>query len=217
MERADFDARGFGKVVLDFCFACRGIWFDQYESAQLTPGAVLELFRMIHERGAEIARPLGEPAHCPVCHGRLALTHDIQRTNRFTYHRCAAGHGRFTTYFQFLREKQFVRSLSAPEVERLRATLTQVRCSSCGAPIDIARDAACSYCHTPLAVLDADAVRRTLAELGEQERRRTTVDPAAAVDALLAGQRVDHWLSRIERSSGLGVDLLTEAIVLFRT
>src|SRR5262249_53837905 len=130
MERASFPGRVTGKVELDLCFACRALWFDAYESAQLTPGAVLDLFRVIHERGAESARPLADAMRCPACHDRLALTHDIQRTNHFTYHRCPTCHGRFTTFFQFLREKQFVRSLSAPEIERLRATVTQVRCSS---------------------------------------------------------------------------------------
>jgi hypothetical protein len=29
--------------------ACQAIWFDQYESAQLTPSAVIDLFRRIHD------------------------------------------------------------------------------------------------------------------------------------------------------------------------
>ena len=215
MDRANFARRPFGTLELDFCFACRAIWFDAYESAQLTPGATLDLFRLIHERGAETARPTPELAHCPVCRARLVPTHDLQRTNRFTYHRCPTCHGRFTSFFQFLREKQFVRSLSPPEIERLRATVRQVRCSSCGAPIDVARDASCAYCHAPLAVLDADAMKRTVAELSEQERNRTTVDPAAAIDALIAGRRVESRLGRIERSGMEGVDLLNEAIGLF--
>ena len=37
-----------GEVVLDLCFPCQGIWFDGFESAQLTPGGIIELFKLIH-------------------------------------------------------------------------------------------------------------------------------------------------------------------------
>ena len=37
-----------GEVALDLCFACQGIWFDEFESAQLAPAGVLELLSLIH-------------------------------------------------------------------------------------------------------------------------------------------------------------------------
>jgi Zn-finger nucleic acid-binding protein len=177
MRRGTYERRPVCALDLDMCFDCQAIWFDQYESAQLTPGSVLEVFRVIHEQSQRPARPLSQTVRCVACRARLQLTHDIQRTNRIVYYRCPEGHGRFTTFIQFLREKNFVRSLTAPEVQRLRAQVAQVRCSSCGAPIDLARDSECSYCHAPIAILDADAVSRELSELGDQERRRKTVNP----------------------------------------
>ena len=112
--------------------------------------------------------------------------------------RCVEGHGRLSSFFQFLREKEFVRTLTKLEVARLQAHVTQVRCSSCGAPVDLVHDAQCSFCHAPISILDADAVKRTIAELTEQERHRKTADPAAAVDALLAGRRFERKMDRIE-------------------
>lgn len=215
MQRRTFERRPLGRVDLDLCFACRAIWFDQYESAQLTPGAVLELFRAIHEGHDEPPRPVSEAASCPACRRRLLLTHDIQRTNRITYYRCPEGHGRLTSFFQFLREKSFVRSLTGPEIDRLKVNVAQVRCSSCGAPVNVERDAQCAYCHSPLAILDAEAVRRTIAELDNEERRRRHVDPAAAIDALLAGQRFERSLASVEGRSILpmgAVDLVEEAL-----
>jgi hypothetical protein len=215
MTHRAFERRPVGEVELDLCHACQGIWFDQYESAQLTPGAVIALFREIHEHQGKPTRPLGEIKRCPTCRSTLQFTHDVQRTNRIVYYRCRDGHGRFTTFFQFLREKSFVRDLTAPEVARLRAQVRQVRCSSCGAPVDLARDAHCGYCRAPIAILDAEAVRRTLAELGEAEQRRKTVDPGAAIDALLAGQRLEQRLARIEgrfASRRGGLDLVGESI-----
>jgi DNA-directed RNA polymerase subunit RPC12/RpoP len=198
MQRQAFDRKPVGRVDLDFCFGCHAIWFDQYESAQLTPGGVLELFRLIHEHRDAPRIPVADNLHCPACRGKLQLTHDIQRTNRITYHRCAAGHGRWTTFFQFLREKNFVRSLTAAEIERLKVHIAQVRCSGCGAPVDLARDSQCAYCRSPISILDAEAVKKTLAELDEQERKRKTVDPAAAIEGLLAGQRFERKVSRME-------------------
>jgi hypothetical protein len=153
---------------------------------------VIELFRLIHEHRDKAARPLADSMRCPVCPARLVLTQDLQKTNRISYHRCPEGHGRLTTFFQFLREKQFVRSLSPLEIDRLKATVKQVRCSGCGAPIDVARDAACSFCRSPLSILDPAAVEKALAGLSDADRRRTAPDKAAiesAFDSLIATHR----------------------------
>lgn len=215
MERRAFSRKSQGGVDLDLCFACHAIWFDQYESAQLTPGAVLDLFRQIHEHNDQPPRPLGETLRCPACRERLLLTQDIQRTNRISYYRCAAAHGRLTTFFQFLREKQFVRSLTAPEVAQLKAHVAQVRCSGCGAPVDLERDAQCGYCRSPISILDADAVKRTIAELGLAERMRKPPDPVKIVDGMLAGRRFDSHAATpagwAVASEGL-VDLVGEAL-----
>jgi hypothetical protein len=189
MEQRFFERKPSGKVELDFCFACHAIWFDQYESATLTPGAVLELFRVIHQHHDQPPRPLGDALGCPACRKRLALTHDLQRSTRISYYRCPSAHGRLTTFFQFLREKQFVRELTRPEIETLRVSVKQVRCSSCGAAVDLGRDPACAYCRAPISILDADAVRKTIAELDARERGRNLGDPQAIVDGLLQGRR----------------------------
>ena len=190
MRRQEFASRALNGrgLDLDICFDCQGIWFDPFESAQLAPAAILQLFELIRAQ-QEPARPLAVMCTCPACHRALSLTHDFERTNRITYLRCTAGHGRFSTFMQFLREKNFVRTLSPAEVNRLRAVVAQVRCSSCGAPVDLARDMECSYCHAPIAILDADAVGKTIAELeAAQAERPKGIDPAQALDGLLAGE-----------------------------
>jgi len=124
---------------------------------------------------------------------------------------CPEWHGRFITFLQFLREKQFVRSLSHAEVARLRATVAQVRCSSCGAPVDIEKGAACEYCHAPLAILDAGAVKRTLDELSaEDQKERTGRDVAAAIDAVFPKHlQAPEFERRTPRS---GMDLVVDGI-----
>lgn len=185
--RSPMDKRVFtashGEVLIDLCWDCHAIWFDRLESAQLAPAAVIELFRLIHANRDKPARPLADKMACPACSGPLTFTHDLQRTNRINYYRCERSHGRLTTFLQFLREKQFVRSLSASEIERLRAAVKQVRCSGCGAPIDLAKDAACSFCRAPLSMLDPDAVQNALAQWQAASERQGSSGDERKTDA----------------------------------
>ncbi|MBL0170453.1 MAG: hypothetical protein IPP90_06910 [Gemmatimonadaceae bacterium] len=193
MDTQRFARHVHGDVTIDMCWVCHAIWFDQYESAQLAPAAVIALFRRIHEHRAQAPSALGEHLQCPRCQSALVLTHDRQRNTRLSYHRCPLGHGRLTTFMQFLREKEFVRSLTAAEVETLKATVSQVRCSSCGALINLGIDVACSYCRAPLAMLDADAVEKALSTLAEADRRQSHPESAeitAAFESILAAYRL---------------------------
>jgi Zn-finger nucleic acid-binding protein len=173
-----------GQVCLDLCYPCHAIWFDRNESVQLAPRAVIELFRDIHARQNEPRRALPERFGCPRCSASLALTHDLAKAGRFSYWRCPGEHGRLTPFFHFLREKQFVRSLTPAELRRVRAELKTVRCSSCGAPVDLQRDTACGFCKAPLAILDADAVAKALLEWSQAERRRPVPTRASVARAV---------------------------------
>ena len=223
MEKRRFGRQHHGDVIIDVCWDCHALWFDQYESTSLAPRSVIDLFERIHEHRGKPARPLADSMACPHCRAKLALTQDILRTNRLIYHRCPNGHGRLTTFLQFLREKQFVRSLSQPEVESLKAVVKQVRCSGCGAAVDLARDAACSFCRSPIAVLDAQAVEKTLAALGEADRKRTAPNAeelATAFESLVATHkaprpgRAGPWTREISplQSTPALIDLVAEGI-----
>ena len=217
MGRRSFARKPVGTVDLDLCLDCQAIWFDAFESAQLTPGAVIELFRVIEAQRDRSPRPFPAVMRCIACRARLVLTHDIERTNRIVYYRCPEGHGRFTTFLQFLREKNFVRSLTPVEIQRLQATVAQVRCSSCGAPVDIANNAECPYCHAPISILDAEAVRRTLEELDEKEKQSHRIDPAAVLDAVLEGRRAERRIAAAEAGADWSagpVDLVHEALAM---
>jgi DNA-directed RNA polymerase subunit RPC12/RpoP len=211
MDTRRFARMNLGELSLDLCFDCQVIWFDQYESTQLAPGAVIELFRLIHEQRDRMMRPLGERPACPRCSRALTLTHDLQRSNRITYYRCEQGHGRLSSFMQFLREKNFVRSLTGPEIAKLRERVVQVRCSGCGAPVDLSRDTVCGYCRSPIAVLDADAVTKAVAELSSAEARRTTLDPERIAAAFLgtrpAGKPASPWMKEVP-AMGASVEIV---------
>ena len=191
MAPLDLDRKPSGKLTVDLCGACQAIWFDSFESVQLTPGATLDLFRAVHAAKPETPRALSQQLSCPRCETLLALTHDLQHTTRFTYYRCRYGHGRFTPFFQFLREKNFVRPLAHAELERLKASVRTIRCASCGAPVDIERSTVCRYCQAPIVALDPDAVEKALHELDEAEHQRVTPDPDRIGDSIVALARLD--------------------------
>ncbi|HSD41446.1 MAG TPA: hypothetical protein VLD36_06230 [Burkholderiales bacterium] len=188
-----------GQVCLDLCYPCHAIWFDRNESMQLAPHAVIELFRDIHARQQEPRHALPGRIGCPRCRASLELAHDLARAGRFSYWRCPDEHGRLTPFFQFLREKQFVRSLTPAELGRVRAELKVVRCSSCGAPIDLQRDTACSFCKAPLAILDADAVEKALREWSQAEKRRPVPTRASVAQAVFDMRAAESRATRDAR------------------
>jgi len=174
-----------GQADVDLCRSCQLIWFDRFESVQLTPGSVLALFKAMHDEAPAVRQPLSSTLACPRCDRPLAVTHDRTREARFTYYRCSHGHGRLTPFFQFLREKSFVRAAPPEDIARLKALVRVIRCSSCGAAVDLERQTACAYCRAPIAVLDPDGVQKALAGLAAAEAKRTRIDPAALVQGWL--------------------------------
>jgi hypothetical protein len=148
------DAQLGTRVALDLCASCQLIWFDRYESLRLTPGATLELFKLIGERPRASASPLRTPMKCPRCDLRLLLTNDRQRNTPFRYWRCGKDHGRAITFFDFLREKDFIRPLAPQQIAELRRSVQSVNCANCGGPIDLVAASVCGHCGTPISMLD---------------------------------------------------------------
>lgn len=196
-------------LTIDACDDCQALWLDATESQQLTPGALIEVFRAIatSQPHARTAYPALLP--CPRCTTPLTLTRDIRQTTRFTYYRCRYAHGRFTPYAQFLREKNFIRPLEAAEMTRLRASVSTVRCVSCGGPVVLDRSAVCPYCGAPVMLLDPDAVTKALAALESAETLRTEEKPLTG-DAVIAIANVERELARSRREDDgeLGIDLI---------
>jgi hypothetical protein len=150
------------------------IWFDHLESTSLSAQSVIDLFRRLHTHRNDNRNIVSLNGNCPSCRSKLALTNDIGRGGRFSYYRCAQGHGRLISFVQFLREKNFVRTLNAAELQTLSATVKQVRCSSCGAGINIEHDSACTHCGAPVSVLDEQAVAKALNALDDKANRPRT-------------------------------------------
>lgn len=170
------------QLAIDICQTCHGLWFDGAELLQLSAHSTLELFRTMSEitTSPEPRQPAGRMS-CPRCGAPLEEGTDIQRGTRFHFARCRRGHGRFLTFFQFLRAKNFVRTLSPRELKALREHIRQINCSNCGAAVDVERGSACLYCRTPISMIDPGQVETTIRDLELTNARRQTVDPTLPI------------------------------------
>jgi uncharacterized protein YbaR (Trm112 family) len=165
-------------IEVDLCEPCQSLWFDGKENLQLTPGATLTLFRAIGEHVRKPEAQAAELVKCPKCKARLRRTQDMQRNTRFTYFRCPNDHGRLTTFFEFLKEKDFIRPLTPQQIAELRKNVQIVNCSNCGAPVDLAKGTACAHCRSPLSMLDMNQAERLVAQLKAADSGSKSVDPA---------------------------------------
>lgn len=223
MLQKTFERQLHGTVELDLCFSCQGIWFDDYESAQLTPGGILELFRLIQDHDDEQRQPLRDPLVCPRCGDKLLHGLDVARHGgQFNYHRCLQKHGRFTTFAQFMIEKGFVRQLTVAEIDELASKVGIVRCNGCGAPIDIRKDHACSHCRAPITILDPQAVDQALARYQQAEVKRSAPpDYELLADAIVMRERERSRQLREKQKKGDSldgaeiVDLIDAGVTLF--
>jgi Zn-finger nucleic acid-binding protein len=152
-----------GKAVeLDLCFHCQGMWIDPQENLKLSPTAVADLFKLLHEQRGAAHQPLATALHCPRCTGTLTQGFDVVRSGRYITYRCSKGHGRFSAFSSFMIEKGFVRLLTRPEIDDIAKRVTVIHCSSCGAPVDLRKDHACPHCRSALSLLDPTAVEKAL-------------------------------------------------------
>ncbi len=182
MQSITVDTRSGAQIDIDVCVPCSVLWFDNAESAQLAPSAVVELFKIVNSTSETPRLPLASSLSCPRCRTKLSLTHDLCKAGRISYHRCPT-HGRLTPFYQFLKEKQFIRLLTPREIGQLRVEVKQIKCSGCGGAIHLEKDTACSYCGSAIAVLDADAVSKAMEIWAAAAERRCSSSPEEVSEA----------------------------------
>ena len=205
-------------VDIDVCPACHVFWFDQHESLQLSPGGTLALFTVIGSEVSATRQAVNPVTKCPRCNSQLVPTHDMQRNVGFQYRRCPHGHGRLTTWFDFLREKNFVRPLSADQLTALRQNVRSVNCSNCGAPVDLANTSACAHCGSPLSMLDLQQAGDLVTLLQNAAQTGRTIDPALPMRLEQARREVEASFAAFARHpqapAGHDGDLLSIGLTL---
>jgi hypothetical protein len=213
MQEQTLDGHVGRTVAIDVCLLCQSFWFDTHESVQLSPGGTLGLFRLIGEHAANRSFSNADLAKCPRCHARLRLTQDMQRATRFSYLRCPNDHGRLITFFDFLREKDFIRPLTAEQLRALRENVQTVNCSNCGAPVDVAHHSACSHCGSPLSMLDLDQAQALVAQLQKADaREHQPIDPMLPLNLLGARREAEAAFPRDPGADWTPTDLVEAGV-----
>ena len=185
------------EIELDLCHACHGIWFDGNENLRMSPQGVIDLFGDLHQHRDDPHAPLAQTMHCPRCRRTLVQGVDVVKSGRYFTHRCPERHGRFTTFSSFMIEKGFVRQLTRPEIDDLAERVKVIECTSCGAPVDLRKEHACSYCRAALSLLDPQAVEKALSNLGrKQERAEEGPRATDLADALVSIERASNAKSK---------------------
>lgn len=179
------DGRLGTQLTVDVCTPCQAFWFDLHYDLQLSPAATLQLMKYIGEHSSAPKPAVAKVLICPRCGTGLTLAHNMTRNVHFTYWQCGNQHGHFIWFLEFLKEKNFIRPLSPPEIQHLRETVQSVKCSSCGAAIDLQNNSACPYCHSPVSILDLKEQQRMLAQLKEAGEPKP-VDPALPMKLAMA-------------------------------
>lgn len=203
----------FGRpLAIDVCEPCQSFWFDGRESLQLSPAATLTLFRVIGERAARPQLQDSDVSKCPRCSGRLRRTRDMQRNTRFEYFKCPHEHGRLISFFEFLKEKDFIKPLTPQQIAELRRNVQAVNCSNCGASIDLGRSAECVHCGSALSMLDMQQAEHVVQQLRDADRSGKAIDPMLPINLAIARKHAESafaglpeqraWLDDVT-SSGL--------------
>ena len=183
------DGRVGTQVIVDVCTACQSFWFDQHQSLQLSPGSTLKLMKFIGEHSSTAKPTLSDVLRCTRCGGSLSLAHDLVHNTRFNYWVCANGHGKFIGFFDFLKEKNFIRTLSPQEIQELKQNVQSVNCSNCGASIDLQNNSVCPYCHSAISMLDMKQQQQMLAQLKEAAEP-PPVDPTLPLKLAMAKEQI---------------------------
>jgi hypothetical protein len=196
-----FDSVNGGTVELDICFSCQGLWFEPQENLKLTPAALVELFRLLHEHRDAPRQALAHSLHCPHCSRSLTQGFDVVRSGRYITYRCPKREGRFSTFSSFMIEKGFVRLLTRPEIDDIARRVAVIHCNACGAPVDLRKDHACPHCRSALSLLDPKAVEQALAGYA-RAAQGTGVKMPELGDALVMLERDREKARREEKTQG---------------
>ena len=161
-------------VEVDHCRDCRLVWFDDFESVQLSGLGWVQLLRRLDEGGGlALAPPLVQAPGCPHCRQALKTVLNRTRFGAFAALECPIRHGHLHTHTGLLAERGLVRALLPPERERLRQGLLRLNCLNCGAAAD-ARHDDCRFCGSAIVVVDLPRLLHALT------RERQGHEPAPA-------------------------------------
>jgi hypothetical protein len=213
MTAMPLEARLSAAVEIDLCADCQAFWFDRYENLKLSPGSILKLIKFIGKHTGPGKELRTQEFRCPRCTSPLKATNDMQRSTRFSYWRCPQEHGRFIRFFEFLREKDFVRPLTPLQLAELRRNIQTINCSNCGAPIDLAANSSCPHCKSAISMLDMKQPEEMLNQLKQAAERPGIDGNLLSLDLAKTKLEVETSLRSTESNPEWGIHLSEYGLV----
>jgi hypothetical protein len=202
------------QFTIDVCTPCQAFWFDRHEDLGLSPASTLQLMKYIGDHSSAPKSPFNDRLMCPRCGSGLTLAHNMAKNVRFVYWQCPSQHGHFMSFFDFLKEKNFIRPLSPVEIQNLRQSVQEIHCSNCGASVNLQTNSSCPFCHSPISVLDLQDQQRILAQLKEAaDASNKPVDPALPLNLAMAKAQASNYFY-IEHDSQWWADSVTLDLVV---
>jgi hypothetical protein len=201
------------QVEIDLCEPCHLVWFDPVESARLSgPGLLALIGHMAHSQ--RLAHTAARPdMHCPHCRGPLRTVHNRTRWGRSLQRECAAGHGTWQSFGEFLNEKGLLRPLSSADRQRALQK-GALACVNCGGAVTQV-DTACSWCGSVPALIDvarlAHAVDPEAVTAGHAVHATATRDSALQCAACGAAQPRDGGWQCVNCGATLTAPALADA------
>jgi predicted RNA-binding Zn-ribbon protein involved in translation (DUF1610 family) len=153
------------RVEVELCSPCHVLWFDGLESVALTGRGVLDVLRAVAASHGNAHVPLSSRLACPRCRTALLRSANLTALGPTAQHECPRGHGAAQSFSLYLAEKGFLRPLYRPEVEQLRKRPGERQafaCLNCGATLDPREREACSFCASPVRVVDVLPLMRAV-------------------------------------------------------
>ncbi|MBV8604132.1 MAG: hypothetical protein JO224_05545 [Pelomonas sp.] len=170
-------------VPTDLCGHCNLLWFDAFESVNLSGLGWVQLLRRMQIATATPTEPLRPALDCPRCASALKLVHNQSRAGRFGELECPRCRGNLASFALLLARCGLVRPLSKRDLDTLALEGREASCLNCGAGLARERcatpdasEARCPWCTSPLLAIDmprfVDVLLRRHAENLPREGRR---------------------------------------------
>ena len=149
-------------VQTDLCAHCDLLWLDELEAVNLSGLGWVKLLRRMQLAQAEPTGPQHAQMNCPRCSAALKSVHNMTTMGRFAELECPRCRGGLASFSLMLARRGLVRAMTRRDLDTLKSEKREPACINCGAGLEreacargvLDKDARCSYCTSPLLVMD---------------------------------------------------------------
>jgi len=162
MESLVLEGHYGNSVQTDLCARCDLLWLDALEDVNLSGLGWVKLLRRMQIAQADASGPLMDHLDCPRCGTALKQVNNLNLMGRFGELDCPRCRGGLASFAQLLARRGLVRPLTRRDLDVLQQEKREPACLNCGAGLDrehcarglLDARAHCSYCESPLLVMD---------------------------------------------------------------